>query len=287
MPTPRVKDLRGRHVLVTGAASGIGRATALALAAEGAELHLTDRDAAGLAATVDGVVGAGGTVAVHATADVADHRQVLDVAAAVHGRVPSLDVVMNVAGIATWGTVDRMAHRQWRSVVDVNLMGPIHVVEAFVPPMMAAGRGGYLVNVSSAAGLLGLPWHAAYSASKYGLRGLSDVLRFDLRRHGIGVSLVCPGAVATPLADTVEIAGVDTSTPEFRRLRGLFLHGAVTPEHAAAAIVAAVHRGRYLVFTSADIRLLFAAQRYAPHLYALGMDLANRAFHRAFARVAP
>lgn len=282
---PRIPDLHGRRVLVTGAASGIGRATALALAPEGAELYLTDRDATGLADTVAEVTASGTEVAFHAAADVADHQQVLDLAAAVHERVPAVDVVMNIAGISAWGTVDRMAHRQWRAMVDVNLMGPIHVIEAFVPPMMAAGAGGYLVNVSSAAGLLGLPWHAAYSASKFGLRGLSDVLRFDLRRHGIGVSLVCPGAVATPLADTIEIAGVDTSTPEFRRLKGLFLHRAVTPDRAARAIVAAVHRGRYLVFTSADIRLLFAAQRYAPHLYALGMDLANRAFHRAFAQV--
>lgn len=285
MLRPRVHDICGRNVLVTGAASGIGRATALALAAEGAELHLTDRDGDGLADTVDRVTAVGGTVAVHATADVADHGQVVELAAAVHRRVPALDVVMNVAGVSAWGTVDRMAHGQWRAMVDVNLLGPIHVVEAFLPPMMAAGRGGYLVNVSSAAGLLGLPWHAAYSASKYGVRGLSDVLRFDLRRHGIGVSLVCPGAVATPLADTIEVAGVDTSTPEFRRLKRLFLRRAVPPERAAAVIVDAVHRGRYLVFTSADIRLLFAAQRHAPHLYALGMDAANRAFHRAFARL--
>ena len=78
-------------------------------------------------------------------------------------------------------------------------MGPIHVIETFVPPMVAAGRGGHLVNVSSAAGLVALPWHAAYSASKYGLRGLSEVLRFDLARHRIGVSVVVPGAVKTPL----------------------------------------------------------------------------------------
>ena len=73
--------------------------------------------------------------------------------------------------------------------------------------MIAAGRGGHVVNVSSAAGLFGLPWHAPYSAGKFGLRGVSEVLRFDLRRHGIGVSLVCPGAVKTPLVGTVTIVG--------------------------------------------------------------------------------
>ena len=78
---------------------------------------------------------------------------------------------------------------------------------------MPPARGGHLVNVSSAAGLVALPWHAAYSASKYGLRGLSEVLRFDLARHRIGVSVVVPGAVKTPLVQTVEIAGVDREDP--------------------------------------------------------------------------
>ena len=100
---------------------------------------------------------------------------------------------MNVAGIAVWGTIQDLEHSQWRKVVEINLMGPISVLECFVPPMIEARRGGHIVNVSSAAGLFGLPWHAPYSATKFGLRGVSEVLRFDLRRHRIGVSLVCPG----------------------------------------------------------------------------------------------
>ena len=108
-------------------------------------------------------------------------------AAEIHDEHGSLDVVMNIAGIAIWGTVETLSHEQWQRVIDVNLMGPIHVVECFVPPMIAARRGGHLVNVSSAAGIFGLPWHAPYSTTKFGLRGLSEVLRFDLRRHDIGV----------------------------------------------------------------------------------------------------
>ena len=80
---------------------------------------------------------------------------------------------MNVAGIATWGRVDRLTHEQWRRTVDVDLMGPIHVIEAFVPPLIAARRAGQVVNVASAAALIPLPWHAPYSAAKYGLRGVS------------------------------------------------------------------------------------------------------------------
>ncbi len=112
----------------------------------------------------------------------------LDAAAAV-------DIVMNVAGISTWGRIQDLQPQHWRDCVEVDLMGPIHVMSAFVPAMIEAGNGGHVVNVSSAAGLFGLPLHAPYSAAKFGLRGVSEVLRFDLERHGIGVTLVCPGAV--------------------------------------------------------------------------------------------
>ena len=99
--------------------------------------------------------------------------------------------------------------------------------------MIEARRGGHLVNVSSAAGIIGMPWHAAYSASKFGLRGVSEVLRFDLRRHRIGVSLVCPGGVRTPLTQTVRIAGIDKREPAFRKAQAGFHKRAVTPEKAA------------------------------------------------------
>src|SRR5258708_35168776 len=122
-------------------------------------------------------------------------------------------------------------------MVSVNLMGPIHVIETFLPAMVAAGRGGHLVNVSSVAGLVALPWHAAYSASKYGLRGLSEVLRFDLARHRIGVSVVAPGAVKTPLVNTVEIAGVDREDPDVKRWTDRFRGHAVSPEPVADRIL--------------------------------------------------
>ena len=203
----------GKRCLVTGAASGIGRATALRLAAHGAELYLTDRDRDGLDLTVTDARELGAQVPEHRALDIADYDEVAAFAADIHATHPSMDVVMNIAGVAAWGTVDRLTHEQWSKMVAINLMGPIHVIETFVPPMVAAGRGGHLVNVSSAAGLVALPWHAAYSASKFGLRGLSEVLRFDLARHRIGVSVVVPGAVRTPLVNTIEIAGVDREDP--------------------------------------------------------------------------
>jgi NAD(P)-dependent dehydrogenase (short-subunit alcohol dehydrogenase family) len=271
----------GKRCFVTGAASGIGRATALRLAAQGAELFLTDRDADGLAQTVADARALGAQVPEHRALDVSDYDAVAAFAADIHAQHPSMDVVLNIAGVSTWGTVDRLTHEQWSKMVAINLMGPIHVIETFVPPMVAAGRGGRLVNVSSAAGLVALPWHAAYSASKFGLRGLSEVLRFDLDRHRIGVSVVVPGAVKTPLVNTVEIAGVDREDPRVGRWVGRFSGHAVSPERAAEKILAGVAKNRYLIYTSADIWALYAFKRYAWWPYSLAMRRVNVFFTRA------
>ncbi|KAA1428185.1 SDR family oxidoreductase [Mycolicibacter arupensis] len=272
---------RGKRCFITGAASGIGRATALRLAEHGAELYLTDRNAEGLAQTVADAQALGALVPEHRVVDVADYDDVAAFAADIHARHEPMDVVMNIAGVSAWGTVDRLSHEQWRKMVDINLMGPIHVIESFLPQMVAAGRGGNLVNVSSAAGIVALPWHAAYSASKFGLRGVSEVLRFDLARHRIGVSVVVPGAVKTGLVHTVEIAGVDREDPQVEKWVGRFAGHAVSPEKAADKILAGVARNRYLVYTSGDIRALYAFKRLAWLPYSVAMRQANVLFSRA------
>jgi NAD(P)-dependent dehydrogenase (short-subunit alcohol dehydrogenase family) len=271
----------GKRCLLTGAASGIGRATALKLAADGAELFLTDRNAEGLEQTVADARALGGTVSAHRALDISNYDEVAAFAADIHARHQSMDVVMNIAGVSAWGTVSHMTHRHWESMISINLMGPIHVIETFVPPMVLAGNGGHLVNVSSAAGLVALPWHAAYSASKYGLRGLSEVLRFDLARHGIGVSVVVPGAVKTPLVQTVEIAGVDREHPQVRKWVDRFGGHAVSPEVVADKILRGVTRNRYLIYTSGDIRALYAFKRFAWWPYSVAMRRVNVIFTRA------
>ena len=269
------KTVTGKRVLVTGAASGIGRALAIASARKGAELFLTDINDEPLRAVAEEI---GDRVAYSKALDISDHDAVAAMAEEIHSGHGSLDVVMNVAGIAIWGTLETLTHEQWRRVVDVNLMGPIHVLECFVPAMISAGRGGHIVNVSSAAGLFGLPWHAPYSAAKFGLRGVSEVLRFDLRRHDIGVSLVCPGAVNTGLVDTMQIAGIDRSTPIMQRFTARFQKDAVSSEAAAARILEGVERNRYWVYTSRDIQVAHFLQRRFETGYALIMRFASDRF---------
>jgi len=274
-----VKDLGKKRCFVTGAASGIGRATAIAAGRRGANLLLTDIDSEGLEQAAAETRVAGGTVGFSKAADVSDYEAVAALASDVHAAGGSVDVVMNVAGISTWGRVEELSHEDWRRQVDVNLMGPIHVIECFVPPMIEAGRGGHLVNVSSAAGLFGLPWHAAYSAAKFGLRGVSEVLRFDLERHGIGVTLVCPGAVDTPLVERVNIVGdLDRESPEAQSFIRRFREHAVSPEDVGEQIVRAIEKNRYLVMTSRDIRVGHWFQRKFEPAYRLAMRRLNDRF---------
>ncbi len=274
----------GATTVVTGAASGIGRATALLAAERGARLVLTDVRTDDLDETVRLVRDAGGTVLHHAALDVTDQPAVAAFAADVHDVAGPARIVMNVAGISTWGRIEDLRPEHWQRTVDIDLMGPIHVLSAFVPAMIEAGRGGHVVNVSSAAGLIGLPLHAPYSAAKFGLRGVSEVLRFDLHQHGIGVSLVCPGAVDTPLVGTVDIVGVDREDPRIKAAVATFQRHAVTPADAARHIVRGVEKGRYLVYTSPDIRLAHLAQRYVPPAYAIAMRVINRRASRLLRR---
>lgn len=279
-----IRSLAGRKCLVTGAASGIGRAVAVAAAAEGADLFLTDINPDGLQAVAGQIREAGGRVSLARAIDIADYDSVKALSADILRDHGSLDVVMNIAGISVWGRIEDLAHAHWRKVVEVNLMGPIHVLECFVPPMIRAGRGGHVVNVSSAAGLFGLPWHAPYSASKFGLRGISEVLRHDLRHHGIGVSLVCPGGVDTGLVNTIEVVGVDMESPGIRQFRDHFRKHAVSPEKAAAAILRGIKANRYMVFTSADIRVGYWFQRKFSWPYELVMRLLNNHMQRLAGR---
>src|SRR5690606_24061154 len=124
-----------------------------------------------------------------------------------------------------------------------------------------------------------------YSASKFGLRGLSEVLKQDLRRYGIGVSLVCPGAVNTGLVRTVNVAGLDMEHPEVQKFRARFVRHAVTPEKAAAAILKGIRHNRYLVFTSLDIRIGYWFQRKFAWPYELVMRFLNDEFARLARRV--
>lgn len=259
-------EIRGKKVLVTGAASGIGRATALAMAERGARLLLTDINSDGLEEARRAIEERGGEVCLARALDVSDYALVKALADEVHAEFGPLDILANVAGVALFSQVEDMTHDQWERIVNVNLWGPYHGIECFVPEMVRAGKGGHILSVSSTAGIIGLPWHVAYAGTKHALVGSSEVLRFDLRKHRIGVSVILPGAVNTGLVNTVVINADEEAC---RKGRQLFARHAISPEKVADLIINAIEKNKFMVITSADIKLLYFLKRTFPPMYRL------------------
>lgn len=273
--------IQGKKALVTGAASGIGRATAMAMADREARMFITDINEPGLEETRLGIEERGGEVCLVRALDISDHAAVKKLAEEVHSRFGSLDILANVAGVALFSQVEDTSHEQWERVVNVNLWGPYHTIECFVPEMVRAGRGGHIVNVSSAAGVIGLPWHMVYAGTKHALVGTSEVLRFDLRKHGIGVSVILPGAVRTRIIDTVEI---NADPQACLKGRELFRRHADPPEKVADLIIEAVEKNRFMVFTSWDVRMLYLLKRVFPPAYDLSMRFMTLCLDRFLTR---
>lgn len=276
-----LKFYLNKKCLITGAASGIGRSVAILLGKNGAELFLTDIDEVKLKETENEILNHNGKVVFSNALDIRSYEEVKNFADIIHDNFGSMDIVMNIAGIAIWGEVGKMAHQDWKKIIDVNLMGPIHIIECFIPPMMEKKNGGNLVNVSSAAGLFGLPWHGAYSASKFGLRGLSDVLRHDLKKYKIRLHLVCPGAVDTGLVESIKVSGMKISEEQFKILKKRFQGHAVSPDQAALSILKGIENKDYLIFTSTDIQLGYWGQRKFTFIYDWVMQKMNELFQKA------
>lgn len=271
-----MKKFKNKKCVITGAASGIGRATAVAMGNLGANLFLTDINSEGLKNTAQTIRNYGGVVSLIKAFDISNFEDVKNFADEIHKDYGSIDILMNIAGTSIWGSVDQLTHSHWKSMIDVDLWGPIHGIECFIPEMIRAGKGGHLITVSSAAGLVAFPWHAAYSAAKWGILGACEVLRYDLMQHNIDVTVVCPGAVDTPLKNTVEIVGVDRTHPEARRLEEKFNKRTVTPEKVAQQIINGIKKKKFLVFTSYDIKLLYWFKRKIFPVYHMIMKKLNK-----------
>ncbi|MDH6455556.1 MULTISPECIES: glucose 1-dehydrogenase [unclassified Streptomyces] len=226
-------EFEGRGVIVTGAGSGIGRATALAFAARGARVLIADLNAEGAEAVVKEIAEAGGT-AVAVTGDLSEQAVVDEVARTAVERFGGVDVLVNNAGI-----MDRMSaladvsDAEWERVVRVNLTAPFLLTRAVLPHMLAVGRGA-IVNTASEAGLRGSAAGAAYTASKHGVVGLTKSLAVMYRKQGIRANAIAPGGTATAIvveADP-EAHGPAALGPHFVNLGRL-----AQPEEQAAAIV--------------------------------------------------
>jgi NAD(P)-dependent dehydrogenase (short-subunit alcohol dehydrogenase family) len=276
-----VRSLAGRSVLVTGAASGIGRATALACAERGADLAICDVDEEGLARTEKELCARGRPVLARRV-DVASAEQMAGFADAVHERVAAVDLLVNNAGVGLGGGFLDTRLEDWDWIVSINLRGVVHGCHFFVPRMRDRGLGGHVVNVASAAGYFASEALAAYSTTKFAVLGLSEALREELARHGIGVTAVCPGIIDTPITRNARLRGPAAEHPDARRrMIEAYQRRGYGPERVARNLLRAVQRNRAVAPISPEAWALYYLKRFAPGLLrALGAALARRSRRR-------
>ncbi len=259
-----MKTLAGRTAFLTGAAAGIGRALARALAAAGCHLFLVDRDADGLQRLQDELSGSGVTVR-SVVCDLADAVSVDRVVMRALEQTGGIDLLINNAGVCCYGPTDQMTQAQWDWLMSINLLSPIRITQALLPHLLLR-EDPHIVNMCSISGLVAGGRLAAYHTSKFGLVGYTEALRAEYGRRGVGVTAICPGPVRTNLYDSGQSLRDGTRVP----LPPAWL--CATAEQVAAATVRGIlgDRGRVLVTPMAHG--LSMLSRLAPWL----IDFANR-----------
>jgi NAD(P)-dependent dehydrogenase (short-subunit alcohol dehydrogenase family) len=255
-----MKALEDKVVVITGAASGIGRATAIAFARERTKLVLCDKNEEGLR-SLERELGASKHVEWRVV-DVSKREEMRAFADDVHARFDAVDVIVNNAGVGQSGGMLDTSLEDWEWVLGVNLWGVIHGCHFFVPKMVARGKGGHVVNVSSVFGFFAPPGSIGYCAAKFGVFGMSESLRGELEPHGIGVSTICPGMINTNIVK--EGRYTDQTRASRENVVAQFEKRGHSPDVVAKAIMSAVKKNRAVVPAAPEAWAFYYAKRFIP-----------------------
>jgi NAD(P)-dependent dehydrogenase (short-subunit alcohol dehydrogenase family) len=257
-------NLKGKQVLVTGAASGIGLECAKAFAQRGANLVISDINATALE-QARAEIAATGVACFAQACDVSKEESVAAFAAAVEKAVGPVDVLVNNAGVAFLGGFDETPLSEWRRIYDINVMGIVHCIRAFLPAMRKAGGARKIVNVASLAGFAPAPNMSAYAASKHAVVGLSEVLAMELHDTQISVLVVCPGIINTAIVHVSPTAS-GMSAAQIQKLQKYYADEGCHPRVVAADVVRSIERDDGFLFTGPSAKLGYHAMRLSRSL---------------------
>jgi NAD(P)-dependent dehydrogenase (short-subunit alcohol dehydrogenase family) len=255
-----MEDLQGKVAVITGGASGIGRAVADKAGAEGMRIVLGDIEEGPLKSAVDDLT-SNGVEAIGVVTDVAERASVEALRDAALDRFGAVHLVHNNAGIGLGGPIWEVSEEDWRWILGVNLWGVIHGVHTFTPLLIAQGEG-HIVNTASIAGLIAAPFLGPYNATKQAVVAISETLFKDLQAVGapVGVSVLCPGFVQTRIAESERNrpgwAAADNDVPGAEELRGAvqsLVDGGIAASTVADRVIDAVRNDTFYILTHPEL----------------------------------
>ncbi len=275
-----LRAIQNKVVVITGAASGIGEALALACARRGAHLVLADIDAAGLERVRVAVLALGAHCHTHVT-DTGIEDAIKSLARFSYSTRGGADIVINNAGVGLLAPVDKLQNSDAQWLMNINFWGVVHGCQAFLPQLRKRPDA-LFVNISSIFAMVSMPTQSIYNASKAAVRGFSDALREELRSDGVGVLCVHPGGIKTNIANSARITDVSMVADTAQEMRDNFNQLArTTPAQAAAAIVSAIEHRKTRLLIGTDAKVMDFIYRLFPArashwLWVLGQHLRQR-----------
>jgi NAD(P)-dependent dehydrogenase (short-subunit alcohol dehydrogenase family) len=252
-----MKDFAGRTAFVTGGANGIGIGVVRALLAQGCNVAIADVRPESIERALKSL---GGKPVMGVRVDVSSRQAMARAADEVEAKFGPVSLLFNNAGVNLFQSIEESSYDDWDWIMGVNLHGPINGVMTFAPRMIAAGKGGYIVNTASMAAFLAAGTPGIYNTTKFAVRGMSESLRASLAPHGIGVSVLCPGLVKSYIyaSDDIRPEGLKAGAKpvnqeQVKRLASVHEFG-MEPDVIAARVLEAVRENRFHIFTHPEFR---------------------------------